>query len=69
MNEKQFKELMQGINVLIHIQTASLIRNKTLRENIILLDQAGLGPSKIAQILGKKPGHISKELTLIKKKR
>lgn len=69
MDEKQFKELIQEINILIGLQTATLIKDKTLRESIMILDKAGLGATKIAQILKKKPKYVSKELALIRKKR
>jgi hypothetical protein len=68
MEQKQFKELMQEVSALVHLQTADLVKDRTLRESIQILNRAGLGPARIAKILGKKSSYVNKELSSIRKK-
>ena len=68
MDEKQFKELMQTLNVIVHLQTATLTKDKSAKESIKLMLRAGIPQTKIAQILGKNAHYINKEVSLMRKK-
>jgi len=68
LDEMQFQGLMQKLDIIVHLQTVALLKDKNLRESIKILGGAGLGPSKIANLLGKKAGYVRKELAVMRKK-
>jgi len=68
MDEKQFSELMQTLNIIVHLQVADLIKGKSLKECIKILYQANIGPAKIGRLLGKTTNHITKEIAVMRKK-
>ena len=67
-------DLSESTNELLRVMIALLVRRKeekplSLRQQIDVLDDLGLKPAKIAQILGRSNVHINKELSGIRKKR
>jgi len=63
------KELLKKIDILIRVSAISAIQGKNLKEQVRSLSLAGLGPSEIAEILSKRPNHISVILNDLKKER
>jgi hypothetical protein len=69
---KPSSDSTESTNKLLRVIIAVLLRGKdeqplTLRDQIGLLSGLGLGPSEIADILGKTSGHVNKELSGIRK--
>ena len=68
------KNDLQSTNKLLMVIIALLIRRKdteilTLRQQIGLLDDLGLKPAEIAEILGRTNSYVNKELSGIRKNR
>lgn len=71
-NEEVVKSIDKKLSVVISILLRIANNNGdeiTLREQTRALAVFGLNSAEIADILGKKMGHISKELSIIKKER
>ena len=68
MEEKQFKELSEKLDRLSKLVAAVAIQGKTFREQVQLLSDVGLGPTDIAQIVGKDVNTINVTKSLMKKK-
>lgn len=68
MSETILRDISNKLDVLISVLIASTMKEETTREKIQMLSSAGLIPTQIAGILKKKPGYISKELSLMKKR-
>ena len=70
---KEDRETMQSIDKKLSVIISILLRianngeEITLKEQIKALAIFGLNSSEMADILGKKMGHISKELSTLKK--
>jgi len=67
---EQLAELNKKLEVIIALLLRSLSRDTVvlpLKEQIAILDGLGVRPAAIAQIVGRKPGHISKELVSIRR--
>jgi CRP-like cAMP-binding protein len=60
------KRLEVIVNLLLQQKTKDGM-GRTLQEQIQLLHGAGLKPKEIAEILGKSPAHVNKELTGLRK--
>jgi len=68
------KNTLESTNKLLKVIIALLLRKKdeqtiTLREQIGILDNLGLKPVEIAEILGRTNKYINKELANIRKKK
>lgn len=63
------KQILEKLDTLIKVTVVSLIQGKLLKEQVKLLSLANLKPKEIADILGKKPNHISVILNELKKER
>ena len=68
------KNTLESTNKLLKVIVALLLRGRddekqTLRQRIEVLDDLGLKPIEIAEILGRTGIHINKELTGIRKGR
>jgi hypothetical protein len=68
------KHALESTNKLLKVIIALLLRGKdegklNLRERVEILDELGLKPVEIAEILGRTNTHVSKELVGIRKKR
>ena len=55
------------LDVIIGLMLKQQSKETTAREQIALLNSMGLKYTEIAQILGKNPSYIAKELTVLKK--
>ena len=67
-------DTLESTNKLLKVIVALLLRGKDerplkLRERIDILDELGLKPVEIAEILGRTNTHINKELAGIRKQR
>ncbi len=72
MNEKHVEELTKRLDAIIAILTVALPQPDTapsLRDQIQLLDRAGLGPTHIGRIVGKKAADVGSELAKLKNKK
>jgi hypothetical protein len=63
---------LESTNRLLRVIVALLLRRKdeqalSLKEQIEILNDLGLRPAEMAQILGRTNTHISKELSIIRK--
>ena len=58
IDEKQFRELISKLDVLIKLNAASLFQGKPLTESVPFLSNLGLQPKEIARILGASPGAV-----------
>lgn len=67
---EQLRELNRNMGVVIAL-LLKLISSENnelpLKEQIALLDSLGVRPISIAGIVGRKPGHINKELVAIRR--
>lgn len=65
------EEVTKRLDVVIALLATIAMKGEdtTLREKILMLEGFGLKPSEIAAILGKKPSHVSKELSLARSKK
>jgi DNA-directed RNA polymerase specialized sigma24 family protein len=63
------KELSRKIDTVIRLLAMEVVRGRDLRDQIKLLDQAGLKPAEIADVLGKTPNSIRVALFGIRKAR
>ena len=67
---EQLVELNKKMGVVIALLLRSVSRDilaLPLKEQIAILDGLGVRPVEMASIVGKKPGHISKELVSIRR--
>ena len=65
-----FQELNKNLEVIIALLLRGISRDTaalSLKEQIAILDGLGVRPMSIAKIVGKKPGHINKELVSIRR--
>lgn len=65
---------LESTNRLLRVIIALLLRKKdertlTLRQQIEILDDLGMKPAEIAEILGRNNMYINKELSIIRKNR
>ncbi len=68
------KNTLESTNKLLRVIVALLLRRKdeqtlTLRQQIEVLDDLGIKPAEIAEILGRTNTYINKELSGIRKNR
>ena len=68
MNDYQFNELSQKIDLLVRISALKIVKDLDYREQVVILDKIGFQPKEIASILGKSPNNVNVTLHLIKKK-
>ena len=69
MDEQLLKEVNAHLQVIISLMLRGLKTDEGLsrgRDQIVLLNSLGLAPVTIAKILGKTPGYVSKELSVVK---
>ena len=69
MDEKQFQSINKKLDVLIGLLAMSLTKDKTLQEQVELLDSLGLGQKEIAIALGKHEKNIGTSLHRIRKQK
>jgi len=69
MDEKQFKEIMGKMDLIVRLLAINLVKDlKVQKDKIIALSSFGFGPSDIAKLLGTTPNTVSVALSEIKKK-
>lgn len=69
-NQDLLNEINRKLGIIVALLANSSSKTDTsisLKDQIKLLSQFGLRPSEISTILNKKPSHVSKELTLLRK--
>ncbi|MGI0045895.1 MAG: hypothetical protein ACREBB_01720 [Nitrosotalea sp.] len=59
MNDEQFKELINKLEILSKLMGLSLVQGKPLKEQVRILYKAGLTPTQIAAHLGTTKNNIS----------
>ena len=69
MEEKQFKEINEKLERISKLLGAVAIQGKTFREQVQLLSDVGLGPTEIAQLVGKDVNTVNVTKSLMKKKK
>ncbi len=62
MNEEQFKELMNTLEILSKLVSMSVVQGKPLKEQVQTLYKVGLTPTQIAEILGTTRNNINQYL-------
>jgi len=68
MNDKISQETNKLLKVIIGLIIRNQVDNKpSLREQISVLNELGLAPSEIAEVLGRSGNHINKELSELRK--
>lgn len=67
ITEKNIKEIISKLNLLVRLLAASIIEGKSATEQIKLLDQAGLQPKDIADIIGKTSNYVRVTLSSLRK--
>jgi len=68
MEDKQFTEITERLDKLIRIIALSSTRGLTLTERIHLLNQAGLPPKEIADILATTQNVVNVSLSQMRKR-
>ena len=67
MDESQLKTVEKKLDTLIKLIAVDAVRGREFREQVRVLDQAGLQPKQIAELLNKSPNNISVTLTYLRK--
>jgi len=60
MSKEQFEQLIEKLDTLIRITTASAFRDKTKEESILILSDLGFQPKEIAPMVGTTPAYVHK---------
>ena len=69
MNEEQFKEIAEKMNVLIRLMASIVVKDmKTQKEKILYLSSLGFGPTDIARFLGTTSNTVNVALSQSRKK-
>ncbi len=59
MNEEQFKELMDKLDLISKLVSLNIVQGKLLKDQVLTLYKVGLTPTQIAEILGTTKNNIS----------
>jgi len=65
--EKEIESTNQLLRVIIALLLEQSESHSTLKQKVAFLDRAGMGPTEIGKVLGRKTTHISKELAGLRK--
>jgi DNA-directed RNA polymerase specialized sigma24 family protein len=69
MDENQFKEMTNKIDLIIRLLALNLVKDlKVQKDKIIALSSFGFGPSEIAKLLGTTANSVMVTLSMIRKK-
>jgi len=69
MDERQFKELMVKMDLIIRLNALDIVRDlKNQKEKILYLSSIGFGPTDIAKLLNTTANTVSVTLSEVKKK-
>lgn len=69
VEDEQLKELSRKLDTVIRLLAIEAIRGRDLRDQIKLLNQAGLKPMEIAEVLSKTPNAVRVALFGIRRSR
>jgi len=58
MDEQQFKQLSDKMDIIIKLLVLNGVGGKQLRDQVLILSSFGFQPRQIADMLGKTPNHI-----------
>lgn len=67
MNDKEKNILEEKLETLIKLVSIAICQGRTQKEQIALLNSAGLTPKSIAEILGTTPNNVSVTLSGLRK--
>ena len=67
MDDKQFRELMGKLDLLIKLTALNVAKDMKVKEQVRLLYSLGVKPSEIARILGKTQNYVNVTLHKIRK--
>jgi hypothetical protein len=68
MNDSQFQELNDKLDVLIRLGATQIAYGKDYREQVEILSRAGVHPKEIAKIVGKSQNNVKVTLHLMRRK-
>ena len=68
VNRPETETLEKKLDILIKLFAMEAVRGREFREQVRILDQVGLQPKEIAELLNKSPNNISVTLSYLKKK-
>lgn len=67
MNDRQFEIMIKDMEIIIKLLGVSMIKGKEYRDQVILLNNAGLDIQSIADLTGKTKNNVAVTLHLIKR--
>lgn len=68
MSEDILKAIHSKLDTMTKLLALNAVKGRPFGEQIELLDNAGMSPSEIASILGKKPNNVRVQLHYMRKK-
>lgn len=68
MNDKQFTEILNKLDLLIQLLALNLVSEKKQQNQIMLLSKVGMQPKEIAKLLDTTPNTVRVTLSRIRKK-
>ena len=66
--EKIQNEILRRLDVIIKLLTIDVMKDKTQRDKIMLLNGAGFGPKQISEIIGTSSNTVNVALSNLRKK-
>ena len=67
MNDEIGYKIIEKLNTLTKLSAWALLRDKELKERIMILSKMGMKPKEIAELLGITPNNVRTRLSMIKK--
>lgn len=58
MDEQQFKQLMNKLDIIIRLLVLNVVEGKELKDQVSILSSLEFQPKQIADMLGKTPNHV-----------
>ena len=68
MNDKQFTEILNKLDLLIQLLALNLVSEKKQQNQIMLLSKVGMQPKEIAKLLDTTPNTVRVTLSRFRKK-
>jgi DNA-directed RNA polymerase specialized sigma24 family protein len=69
MTDMETKELNENMKILVNLMASQAVRGLDYREQVMFLNDAGLSPKRISDVLGKSQNNINVTLHLAKKEK
>jgi len=69
MDDRQFRDLIKKLDLMIKLIWLSVAKDKTIKEQAQLLGSIHLAPKQIAELTGKTPATIRQTLYELRKKK